>query len=400
MDAPPASAWRSPTSRPCVAPSCSLRTSTSRRPSSRSRPPPAHREMRAIRAQSRSKVDAIRDVIRWPITPNNAWRKGFLAGIFDAEGSCEPAGALRVSNCDGTLIHWTQESLDRFGFDTVVERPRRQNRPAVRPDPRRPQGAAAVLPPHGPGDHAEAEHRGGRAQVGRQDEGRLGRAARHGAAALRHHDRHGRLHRRRRREPQLLRTAHARVPGPQRGRGLRARDHRQGQRAGGAAGGARAAVVEGRGGGAGHEHGPVPVGRGPLQADARHLGGDEGRGEPVLDPHQVAARAARSGPAEADRGGRRGERVPVGADARREGVARDRAAHPEPARAAGGRGGAQPRRHPDRDPDRAADARDQRRAGAGRADRRAGDGGGRRLHRRQHAVPARVRAGHLLRLAP
>ena len=86
-------------------------------------------------------------------------------------------------------------------------------------------------------------------------------------------------------------------------------------------------------------------------------------------------RAARPRPAEGDRGGRGRQRVPVGADAGREGVARDRAAHAEPARAAGGGGGAQPRRHPDRDPDRAADARDQRRAGAGRADRRARDGG-------------------------
>ena len=39
-----------------------------------------------------------------------------------------------------------------------------------------------------------------------------------------------------------------------------------------------------------------------------------------------------------------GERVPVGADAGREGVAGDRAAHAEPAGAARGGGGAQPRR--------------------------------------------------------
>jgi DNA repair photolyase len=87
----------------------------------------AYREMRAIRAQSRSNVDAIRDVIRWPTTPNNAWRKGFLAGIFDAEGSCGGASALRIANCDGTIVHWTQESLDRFGFDTIVERTENEN---------------------------------------------------------------------------------------------------------------------------------------------------------------------------------------------------------------------------------------------------------------------------------
>ena len=52
------------------------------------------------------------------------------------------------------------------------------------------------------------------------------------------------------------------------------------------------------------EHRPVPVGRGALQADARDLGGVAGLREPVLDPHEVAAAAARPGPAEGDRGGR------------------------------------------------------------------------------------------------
>ena len=41
----------------------------------------------------------------------------------------------------------------------------------------------------------------------------------------------------------------------------------------------------------GHEHRPVPVGRGPLQADARDLGGDARRRQPVLRPHEVAAAA-------------------------------------------------------------------------------------------------------------
>ena len=64
------------------------------------------------------------------------------------------------------------------------------------------------------------------------------------------------------------------------------------------------------------------------------------------------------------------QRLPVGPDAGREGLAGDRAAHAAPAGAAGGGRRAQPQRHPDRRADRAADARDQRRARAGRADRR------------------------------
>ena len=106
-----------------------------------------------------------------------------------------------------------------------------------------------------------------------------------------------------------------------------------------------------------HEHRPVPVGRGPLQAHARDLGGVPGLPQPVLDPDQVAAAAARPGPAEGDRRGHGRQRVPVGADAGREGLARDRAAHAAPTRAAGGRRRAQPQRHPDRRADRAADAR-------------------------------------------
>ena len=94
--------------------------------------------------------------------------------------------------------------------------------------------------------------------------------------------------------------------------------------------------------------------------------------QPVLDPHEVAAAAARPRRCMREIAAvHRRQRVPLGADAGREGVAGDRAAHAAPARAAGGGGRAQPRGHPDRRPDRAADARDQRRARAGRADPRA-----------------------------
>ena len=199
--------------------------------------------------------------------------------------------------------------------------------------------------------------------------------------------------------PLLLRPPHARVPRPQRRARFRQGDRGQGQRAGGAAGRAGAAVVEARARRARDEHGPVPVGRGALQADARDLGGDAGLREPVLDPHEVAAAAARQGPAAAGQGADERQRVPVGADAGREGVAGDRAAHAASPRAAGGGGGAQPDRHPHRDPDRAADAGDQRRAGAGGADRRAGRGGGGDLDRRPGAVPARLHARRVLRLA-
>jgi DNA repair photolyase len=82
-----------------------------------------HRELCCLRSGSRATYEAIAELIRWPHSPNHQWRKGFLAGIFDAEGSCGAHNALRITNENGQIIHYTQESLDRLGFDTVVEPP-------------------------------------------------------------------------------------------------------------------------------------------------------------------------------------------------------------------------------------------------------------------------------------
>jgi DNA repair photolyase len=88
-----------------------------------------HRPVRAIAASSRTAVETIRQVVEWPRSPNLSWRKGFLAGIFDAEGSCGAATSLRIANTDGAIIHWTRESLERLGFDTVVEETSDRNGP-------------------------------------------------------------------------------------------------------------------------------------------------------------------------------------------------------------------------------------------------------------------------------
>jgi DNA repair photolyase len=92
----------------------------------------AHRELRCLRSGSRATYEAISELIRWPHSPNHQWRKGFLAGIFDAEGSCGVASALRISNRDGQIVHYTQESLDRLGFETVVEPPAKDGVQVVR----------------------------------------------------------------------------------------------------------------------------------------------------------------------------------------------------------------------------------------------------------------------------
>ena len=80
----------------------------------------SHRAANAIRTQRKDDVERIRELIAWPATPGVGWLKGFLAGIFDAEGSCS-RHILRISNCDPEILGWIRMALGRFGFDYAVE---------------------------------------------------------------------------------------------------------------------------------------------------------------------------------------------------------------------------------------------------------------------------------------
>jgi DNA repair photolyase len=60
------------------------------------------------------------ELIEWPDAPGPEWRAGFLAGIFDAEGSYSH-GVWRVPNTDPQLIDWTATSMRSLGFQVVVE---------------------------------------------------------------------------------------------------------------------------------------------------------------------------------------------------------------------------------------------------------------------------------------
>ncbi len=81
------------------------------------------REAKAIRTQARDSVEAIRQLIEWPHSAAAEWAKGFLAGIFDAEGSCLK-GVFRISNCDPEIIQWIVSCLERFDFGFALERNR------------------------------------------------------------------------------------------------------------------------------------------------------------------------------------------------------------------------------------------------------------------------------------
>ena len=83
--------------------------------------------MDAIRVDHRGGVDAIRELVRWAPVTSDEWVKGFLAGIFDAEGSYS-RGILRFANTDPQILVRITTSLRRFGFDHAVEVSNQENR--------------------------------------------------------------------------------------------------------------------------------------------------------------------------------------------------------------------------------------------------------------------------------
>jgi DNA repair photolyase len=78
------------------------------------------RPIAAIRTQKRASVDAIRTLVEWPIQPSEDWCKGYLAGIFDAEGGYS-RGILRISNTDSEIIDHIVGCLARLGLPCVLE---------------------------------------------------------------------------------------------------------------------------------------------------------------------------------------------------------------------------------------------------------------------------------------
>ena len=86
----------------------------------------AHREVTAISAQSASSFQRISEVIEWPLLPSLQWCRGFLAGMFDAEG-CRSDYALRIANTDPRILAWTEACARRLGFDTAVDQTNNAN---------------------------------------------------------------------------------------------------------------------------------------------------------------------------------------------------------------------------------------------------------------------------------
>lgn len=79
-----------------------------------------YRAITAIRTSTRAGVASLERIIAWPEFPSDAWRKGFLSGIFDAEGS-HSRGILRISNTDPAIVDQITSALGRFGFGFTIE---------------------------------------------------------------------------------------------------------------------------------------------------------------------------------------------------------------------------------------------------------------------------------------
>lgn len=89
----------------------------------------SRRPMQVIRTSARSRVERVRALIAWPLAASRSWQAGFLAGIFDAEGSYS-CGILRISNSDAGIIDWTCRSLRALGFACTLEhRDRTETKP-------------------------------------------------------------------------------------------------------------------------------------------------------------------------------------------------------------------------------------------------------------------------------
>ncbi|MGI8808985.1 MAG: radical SAM protein [Acidimicrobiales bacterium] len=80
--------------------------------------------MHAIRTQKHQAVAAIEALIEWLQDPSDEWTRGFLAGIYDAEGHL--GEVVRISNGDPVLLDAISAALCRLGFRSVRE-PAREN---------------------------------------------------------------------------------------------------------------------------------------------------------------------------------------------------------------------------------------------------------------------------------
>jgi DNA repair photolyase len=59
-------------------------------------------------------------LVAWPFAPGDGWRKGFLAGMFDAAGTCDADG-LRIVGADPAASAWIEGCLASLGFAYAID---------------------------------------------------------------------------------------------------------------------------------------------------------------------------------------------------------------------------------------------------------------------------------------
>ncbi len=82
--------------------------------------PGTRRRVTAIRAAGPEQARTLEWLLSWPDHPGPDWRKGFLAGCFDARGGYR-GGVLRICPADPQVVGWLVSSLRSLGFDAAVE---------------------------------------------------------------------------------------------------------------------------------------------------------------------------------------------------------------------------------------------------------------------------------------
>ncbi len=91
--------------------------------------PSTRRRVTAIRTAGPDQASILEWLLSWPDHPGPDWRKGFLAGCFDARGSYRD-GVLRICPADPEVASWLISSLRSLGLDAAGERAHLRGAPA------------------------------------------------------------------------------------------------------------------------------------------------------------------------------------------------------------------------------------------------------------------------------
>jgi DNA repair photolyase len=75
----------------------------------------------AIRTSSSRGLTALQPIATWSRAPSSDWCKGFLAGIFDAEGTCHDDGGLRITVTDHAVVEQVAAALRRCRFSFSLD---------------------------------------------------------------------------------------------------------------------------------------------------------------------------------------------------------------------------------------------------------------------------------------